>query len=99
MRYCVRPLVAALGQSQYAGTMSERHNEPGPSPEESPGLDGGNSVRPGDTPPDAGTGDDQSHGAPPAKSPSSAKPLIIIGSIGVAVLLLIFIGYIAGIIS
>ncbi|TLP96782.1 hypothetical protein FEF26_08670 [Nesterenkonia salmonea] len=79
--------------------MSERHNEPGPSPEESPGLDGGNSVRPGDTPPDAGTADDQSHGAPPAKSPSSAKPLIIIGSIGVAVLLLIFIGYIAGIIS
>ncbi|RJN31437.1 DUF6480 family protein [Nesterenkonia natronophila] len=79
--------------------MSERHPEPGPGPEDSPGLDSGGSVRPGDTPPDAGTTDDQSHGAPPAKSPSGAKPLIIIGSIGVAILLLIFVGYIAGIIA
>lgn len=78
--------------------MSERHTEPGPDPEETPGLDAGQSVKPGDTPPDAGHSASH-HGAPPAKSPSSAKPLIIIGGIGVAVLLLIFVGYIAGIIG
>lgn len=79
--------------------MSERHHEPGPGPEESPGLDAGNSIQPGDTPPDAGTADTTSHGAPPAKSPMTAKPLIIVASICVAVFLLIFIGNIAGIIS
>lgn len=79
--------------------MSERHDEPGPGPDETPGLDTGNSVQPGDTPPDAGTSDTTSHGAPPAKAPMSAKPLIIVGSICVAVFLLIFIGNIIGIIA
>ena len=79
--------------------MSDSTSEPGPGPEEAPGLEPGNSVQPGDTPPDAGTTDTTHHGAPAAKSSSGAKPVIIFGVIGVAFLLLIFVGYIAGIIA
>lgn len=78
--------------------MSDRHPEPGPGPEDAPGLDAGNSVKPGDTPPDAGSSD-KAHGAPPAKSASSGKLLIVIGVIGVALLVLVFVGYIVGIID
>lgn len=78
---------------------NDRPTGPGNTPEDTPGLDSGNSPQPGDTPPDAGTSDTTSHGAPPAKSPSSAKPLIIAGILLVVLIALFFIGYIAGLIG
>lgn len=81
--------------------MHERNSEPapGPGPEDAPGLESGGSVQPGDTPPDAGTSDSTGHGAPPAKSSNSAKPLFIFGVIGIVLLVFVFVGYIAGIIA
>lgn len=79
--------------------MRDRNSEPGPAPKDAPSLDHGGGVQPGDTPPDAGNSDSTLHGAPPAKSSNTAKPLIIFGVIGVALLVLIFVGYIAGLLT
>ncbi|MFI6306693.1 DUF6480 family protein [Amycolatopsis thailandensis] len=58
---------------------------PGPEPEDAPGLEPGGSVRPGDTPPDAGQTSGLSHPQPiPSRKPAVIA-LIVIGILVVGV--------------
>lgn len=81
---------------------ADAHQVPGNDPGNTPGLDSGGGVEPGDTPPDSGVGMD--HGGTPAhhgkpEKPSSKAPVYIIGAVVLFALLLVFVGYIAGIIG
>ncbi|GAB3734372.1 DUF6480 family protein [Amycolatopsis oliviviridis] len=58
---------------------------PGPEPQDSPGLEPGGSVSPGDTPPDAGQTSGLSHPQPiPSRKPAVIT-LIVIGIVVVGV--------------
>ncbi|MFF0282638.1 DUF6480 family protein [Rhodococcus aetherivorans] len=56
---------------------------PGPQPEDTPGLDAGGGVQPGDTPPDAGQTSGLSH---PQPNPSRVMPVFAILLIALIVL-------------
>ncbi|MDM7490187.1 DUF6480 family protein [Rhodococcus sp. CSLK01-03] len=57
--------------------------DPGPRPEDAPGLDTGGGVQPGDTPPDAGQTSGLSH---PQPNPSRVMPVFAIVLIALIVL-------------
>ncbi|KOS53994.1 DUF6480 family protein [Rhodococcus rhodochrous] len=57
--------------------------DPGPRPEDVPGLDAGGGVQPGDTPPDAGQTSGLSH---PQPNPSRVMPVFAIVLIALIVL-------------
>ncbi|EME59094.1 DUF6480 family protein [Rhodococcus ruber] len=57
--------------------------DPGPRPEDAPGLDAGGGVQPGDTPPDAGQTSGLSH---PQPNPSRVMPVFAIVLIALIVL-------------
>ncbi|MEZ7237054.1 DUF6480 family protein [Rhodococcus sp. GXMU-t2271] len=57
--------------------------DPGPRPEDAPGLEAGGGVQPGDTPPDAGQTSGLSH---PQPNPSRVMPVFAIVLIALIVL-------------
>ncbi|ATQ28118.1 hypothetical protein D092_07165 [Rhodococcus ruber Chol-4] len=59
------------------------NQDPGPRPEDAPGLDAGGGVQPGDTPPDAGQTSGLSH---PQPNPSRVMPVFAIVLIALIVL-------------
>ncbi len=70
-----------------------------PSPAETPGLEDGGSVRPGDTPPDSNSATASPSQEAPT-SPPKSKAVLTTAVIAIAVVvLLIFVGYIAGILG
>lgn len=58
---------------------------PGPEPHETPGLEPGGSVQPGDTPPDAGQTSGLSHPQPIPSRTVPVATLVILGIIVLAV--------------
>ncbi|MGJ9425005.1 DUF6480 family protein [Nesterenkonia halotolerans] len=95
---------------QRGGRLEEHHDEPeraqdgpnpglDPSPDETPGLEEGGSVRPGDTPPDSNSATASPSQEAPT-SPPKSKAVLTTAVIAIAVVvLLIFVGYIAGILG
>ncbi|WP_048771005.1 DUF6480 family protein [Rhodococcus ruber] len=59
------------------------NQDPGPRPEDAPGLDAGGGVQPGDAPPDAGQTSGLSH---PQPNPSRVMPVFAIVLIALIVL-------------
>ncbi len=59
------------------------NQDPGPRPEDAPGLDAGGGVQPGDSPPDAGQTSGLSH---PQPNPSRVMPVFAIVLIALIVL-------------
>lgn len=70
-----------------------------PDPAETPGLDQGGSIRPGDTPPDSNSATASPKQTSPTKPPKSNLVMTVAIIAIVVVVLLIFVGYIAGLLD
>ncbi|MFD4368516.1 DUF6480 family protein [Rhodococcus sp. NPDC058521] len=68
--------------------MTDANANPGPDPEETPNLEAGGGVRPGDTPPDAGQ--TSGHSAPEPRTSWSFPPTGVGAIIATVVLVLLF---------
>lgn len=70
-----------------------------PEPNETPGLEDGGSVKPGDTPPDSNSATASPKQDAPTKPPKSNLVMTAVIIAIVVVVLLIFVGYIAGLLD
>lgn len=70
-----------------------------PEPNDTPGLESGGGVQPGDTPPDSNSATASPKQASPTKPPKSNLVMTVAIIAIVAVVLLIFVGYIAGLLD
>lgn len=79
----------------------ETSRNPGldPEPTDTPGLDEGGSIRPGDTPPDSNSATASPKQDSPTKPPKSNLVLTVAIIAIIVVVLLIFVGYIAGLLD
>jgi len=70
-----------------------------PEPDETPGLEAGGGVQPGDTPPDSNSATASPQQPSPTKPPKSNMVMTVAIIAIVVVVLLIFVGYIAGLLD
>ncbi|MCH8559572.1 DUF6480 family protein [Nesterenkonia sp. LB17] len=70
-----------------------------PEPTETPGLEDGGGVQPGDTPPDSNSATASPKQASPTKPPKSNLVMTVAIIAIIVVVLLIFVGYIAGLLD